>query len=103
MRIFAEGKADAILGFPPQPQLLRAHKIGHVIVNTGADRPWSQYFCCMLLGNSEFVQQNPVATQARGTGDSEGFRHVRPEPERAARLIVDRGLRVTTTKSRWKS
>ena len=52
MQLFAEGKIDAFLGFPPEPQELRARKIGHVIVNSAVDRPWSQYFCCMLAGNS---------------------------------------------------
>jgi hypothetical protein len=33
MRLFAEGKADAFMGFAPQPQELRARKIGHVIVD----------------------------------------------------------------------
>ena len=27
------------------------------------DRPWSQYFCCMLAGNAEFVRKYPVATK----------------------------------------
>ncbi len=27
------------------------------------DRPWSQYFCCMLAGNREYVQNHPVATK----------------------------------------
>jgi NitT/TauT family transport system substrate-binding protein len=48
---FVEGKIDAVLGFPPQPQDLRARDIGHVIVNSTVDGPWSQYFCCMLAGN----------------------------------------------------
>ncbi len=26
------------------------------IVNTAVDRPWSQYFCCMLGGNPDFVR-----------------------------------------------
>src|SRR5689334_20180687 len=46
--LFAEGKIDAFLGFPPEPQELRARKIGRVIVNSAIDRPWSQYYCCML-------------------------------------------------------
>src|SRR5262245_39568200 len=50
MELFAEGKIDAFLGFPPEPQELRARKIGHVIVNSTIDRPWSQYFCCMPSG-----------------------------------------------------
>jgi NitT/TauT family transport system substrate-binding protein len=53
MELFAEGKIDAFLGFPPEPQELRARKVGRVIVNSSIDRPWSQYFCCMLAGNKE--------------------------------------------------
>ena len=55
MELFAEGKVDAALGFPPKAQELRARKVGHVILNSAADRPWSQYFCCMLAGNTEFI------------------------------------------------
>ena len=47
-KLFAEGKVDAFLAFPPEAQDLRARKIGHVILNSALDRPWSQYFCCML-------------------------------------------------------
>ena len=47
--LFAEGKIDAFLGFPPEPQELRARHAGHVILDTTVDRPWSQYFCCMLV------------------------------------------------------
>src|SRR5262249_20818003 len=34
IELFAEGKIDAFLGFPPEPQQLRAQNIGHVIVNS---------------------------------------------------------------------
>src|SRR5262249_8376815 len=36
---------------------------GHVVVNSSADRPWSQYFCCMLAGNRDFVRKHPIATK----------------------------------------
>ena len=39
--LFIEGKIDAFLSFPPEPQQLRARKIGHVVVNSSIDRPWS--------------------------------------------------------------
>ena len=39
MEPFAEGKIDAFLGFPPEPQELRARKIGHVVVNSAAIDP----------------------------------------------------------------
>jgi NitT/TauT family transport system substrate-binding protein len=46
IELLAQGKIDAFMGFPPRPQELRARKIGHVLVNSNVDRPWSQYFCC---------------------------------------------------------
>ena len=39
MDLLADGKIDAFLGFPPEPQELRARKIGRVIVNSILDRP----------------------------------------------------------------
>jgi NitT/TauT family transport system substrate-binding protein len=55
LELFAERKVDAFLGFPPEPQELRAREVGHVILNTTTDQPWSQYFCCMLVGNRELL------------------------------------------------
>src|SRR6266487_3888626 len=61
IELFAERKIDAFFGTPPEPQELRARKIGQVIVNSAIDRPWSQHYCCMLTGNRDFVRNNPVA------------------------------------------
>jgi len=61
--LYIAGKIDAFLAFPPEPQELRARHIGRVIFDTAVDRPWSQYFCCMLAGNREFVRRHPVATK----------------------------------------
>jgi NitT/TauT family transport system substrate-binding protein len=63
MDAFTSGKADAFVGFAQQPVELRAKKIGHVIVSTTTDRPWSQYYCCMLGANRDFVQRYPVTTK----------------------------------------
>src|SRR5262249_18538131 len=62
-QLLAEGKVDAYLGFLPDPQELRARKVGHVVVNSAADRPWSQYFCCLATGHREFVTKHPIATK----------------------------------------
>jgi NitT/TauT family transport system substrate-binding protein len=61
--LFAEGKIDAFLAFPPEPQELRARRAGHVILDTTVDRPWSQYFCCMVAANREYIRRNPIATK----------------------------------------
>jgi NitT/TauT family transport system substrate-binding protein len=60
--LFAAGEIDAFMTYPPWVQELRAHNV-HVILDSALDRPWSQYFCCMLIGASDFVHRNPVATK----------------------------------------
>ena len=92
MQLLAEGKIDAFLGFPPEPQELRAKQIGHVIVNSATDRPWSQYFCCMVIGNREFVQKHPVATKRALRAILKATDVCALEPERAARSLVDGGF-----------
>ena len=91
MRLLAEGKIDAFLSFPPGPQELRAKKIGHVVVNGMMDRPWSQYFCCMVAGNREFIRKHPVATKRALRAILKAIDLCALEPERAAQLLVDRG------------
>ena len=39
IELFLEGKVDAFLGFPPEPQRLRAQGVNHVIVNSAQDQP----------------------------------------------------------------
>ena len=92
MRLFAEGKIDAYMGFPPDPQELRAKKVGHVIVNSAMDRPWSQYFCCVATGNREFVRKHPVATKRALRSILKAANICATEPARAAQVLVDRGF-----------
>ena len=61
--LFVAGKIDAFLGVPPEPQELRARGFSHVVLSSAIDRPWSQYFCCLLAGNAAFVRQHPVVTK----------------------------------------
>ena len=89
--LLAEGRIDALIGFPPDPQELRARKIGHVVVNTMMDRPWSQYYCCTVSANREFFQRYPAATRRVLRAILKGSDICAREPERAARFLVDRG------------
>ena len=91
MQLLADGKIDALLNFPPVPQELRAKNIGHVIVNSSVDRPWSQYFCCMISGNREFVRKHPVATKRAMRALLKAVDVCVAAPERAARIVADRG------------
>jgi NitT/TauT family transport system substrate-binding protein len=91
MKLFTTGDADAFMGVAPEPQDLRRQKIGHVIVNLLEDKPWSQYFCCTIVGNRDFVRANPVATKRVIRAILKGADICANEPERAARYVVDKG------------
>jgi NitT/TauT family transport system substrate-binding protein len=73
-------------------QELRAKKIGHVVVNSAVDRPWSQYFCCMIIGHREFIRKHPVATKRAMRAILKAADLCALEPERAAQSLVDKGL-----------
>jgi len=92
VRLFEEGKVDAYIASPPAAQELRAKKVGHVIVDSTTDRPWSQYFCCMVVGNREFVRKHPVATKRAMRALLKSADICALEPERAARTLVDKGF-----------
>ena len=91
MQLLADSKIDALLSFPPVPQELRAKKIGHVILNSSVDRPWSQYFCCMISGNREFVRKHPAATKRAMRALLKAVDLCVAMPERPARIVADRG------------
>jgi NitT/TauT family transport system substrate-binding protein len=90
IRLLSAGQIDAYLAFPPEPQEMRERQIGHVVVNSAVDRPWSQYFCCMLAGHREFVRKYPVATKRALRAILKAADICALEPERAAQFIVDK-------------
>jgi NitT/TauT family transport system substrate-binding protein len=92
IELFLDGKVDAFLGFPPEPQRLRAQGVSHVIVNSAQDRPWSQYFCCMLMANPEFVRTKPIATKRVVRAILRANDLWVSAPTKVARRIVDRGF-----------
>jgi NitT/TauT family transport system substrate-binding protein len=93
MQLLAEGKIDALIGFPPVPQELREKKIGRVVVSSGLDRHWSQYFCCIVAAHQEFVRKHPIATKRALRAIMKATQFCAAEPERAAGLVADKGYR----------
>ena len=77
---------------PPRAQELRARGTGHVILNSELDRPWSQYFCCMLIGNADFVRRNPIATKRVVRAMMRATDICAAKPDWVAQRLVDRGL-----------
>ena len=92
MELFAAEKIDAFLGLPPEPQELRGRNVGRVIVNSAIDRPWSQYFCCMLAARRDYVREHPVATKRVLRAIAKTADLCASEPERVAQRIVDAGF-----------
>jgi NitT/TauT family transport system substrate-binding protein len=91
MQLLAEGKIDAFMVGPPELQEFRPKHIGHAVVNGTLDRPWSQYFCCVVAGNRDFVRKYPVATKRAVRAILKATDFCGREPERAAQLLVDKG------------
>jgi NitT/TauT family transport system substrate-binding protein len=87
-----EGRFDATMIGPPDSLAAREKKIGHVLVNTTTDKPWSQYFCCMVASTKAFVRQYPVATKRGLRALLKAADLCASEPERVARLIVERDV-----------
>ena len=92
IQLLADGTIDVPVGFPPVPQELRARKIGQSVVSSAVDRPWSQYFCCMVTGNREFVRMHPVATKRAVRAILKATDVCALEPDRVAQRIVDKGF-----------
>jgi NitT/TauT family transport system substrate-binding protein len=92
LALFTERQIDAFLAYPPEPRELRAHGIGHVIVNTAVDPPWSQYFCCTLTARRDFVRNNPIATKRVLRAVLKAADLCAAEPARIAQRLIDRGF-----------
>ncbi|MDM0078878.1 ABC transporter substrate-binding protein [Variovorax sp. J2P1-59] len=91
MNAFIDKRADAFLAFPPEPQELRARKIGQVLLDTNVDRPWSQYYCCMIGANRDYVQRNPVATKHVLRAILKAVELCKAQPQQAAGYLRDHG------------
>ena len=91
IELLRQGKVDGYLGLPPEPQQLRANGIGHVVVNSLVDRPWSQYFCCLVVANRDFAERHPVATARALRASLAAVDRVGREPELSARYLFDKG------------
>jgi NitT/TauT family transport system substrate-binding protein len=91
-RLLVEDKVDAFMTGPPYSQALREKKIGHVLVDTTTDKPWSQYLCCAIASTREFVGKYPVATKRALRAFLKAADICGAQPQLAARLMADRGL-----------
>jgi NitT/TauT family transport system substrate-binding protein len=88
--LLANGKIDAFICSPPRAQEARALNVGRVLLDSNVDRPWSQYFCCMLVGNVDFVRRNPIATKRVVRAMMRATDICSAKPDWVAQQLVDR-------------
>jgi len=93
IELFKRGEIDAFMSFPPGPQQLRAQGIGKELVNTNVDRPWSQYFCCAVVGNRDFIAKNPIATKRALRALMKANDIIAEQPEIASKILIDKGIK----------
>jgi NitT/TauT family transport system substrate-binding protein len=89
--LFTEGKIDAFLAVPPFLQELRARNIGHVILSSIRDQPWSKHYCCFLGISTEFAHMYPVATKRAVRAILRATELCVSQPARMAQLLVEQG------------
>ncbi len=92
MKLFMEGKIDAFMSFPPGPQELMDKNIGRLLVDTNVDKPWSQYFCCMIIGHNEFIKKNPIATRRALRAILKANDIIAKDPEHALRVLQQKKI-----------
>ena len=90
IRLFRNGEIDAFMSFPPGAHELRHMGIGHLLVDTNVDKPWSQYFCCMVAGHNDFITKNPVATKRAVRAILKANDIVARDPAMATRILVEK-------------
>src|SRR4026207_1674609 len=98
--LLAEGGIDAFLASPPDTQELRAKHIGKVVFSSLADRPWSQYFCCLVSANKDFMRKHPVATKRALRAILKAGDLCASDPERAVSAYAKLAYPVNTVYAR---
>jgi NitT/TauT family transport system substrate-binding protein len=92
MQDFMDGKVDAFLAATEELPRARSGKIGHTVLNNLVDRPWSDYFCCMVAGSIDYVEKYPAATKRVLRAILKSADFCASDPTAAARELVDRGF-----------
>lgn len=98
IELFKRGKIDAFMSFPPGPQQLKDEGVGKVLVDTNMDRPWSQYFCCTVTGNRNFIKKYPIATKRALRAILRANDIISKNPEIGADALIEQKVRKESEK-----
>jgi NitT/TauT family transport system substrate-binding protein len=92
VEMLAKGRLEAYIAFPPEPQQMRARRIGLSLLSMVVDKPWSQYFCCLMVANRSFIRDRPVATKRAMRAILKATELCATDPAGTARQVVARGF-----------
>ena len=89
-RLLAEGKIDAYLGFPPDPQELRAKKVGHVLLNSAVDLDAEQELII-----PKFARKHPVAAKRAMRAILKASELCASDPDLGAKAYLAQGYKTS--------
>lgn len=89
---FKSGSIDAFLANRPETHKLQKANIGHVLIDNALDKPWSQYFCCMIAGRPDYIKTYPYATRRVLRAILLSADLCASNPDYAAQQLHDRGF-----------
>ena len=92
VQLFMDGKIDAYMAFMPHAHGLHERNMGRVLIDLARTEPWSKTFCCLTVGHSDFVQNNPIATKRALRALLKATDICAQEPQKAAQWLVDNGF-----------
>jgi NitT/TauT family transport system substrate-binding protein len=89
---FLNGTSDATLTAATQGATLRANpkNPGKMIFDTTVDRPWSQYYCCLLSTNRSWLNANPNAARRATRAVMRAIDYGAKDRQHAVQIAVDK-------------
>lgn len=85
-----KGEVDAIADSEPIGTLLLAQDKVHTIADQARDEPYKDEYCCAVMLNGKFLDNNPKAAAGATRALLKGAKWVQANPRAAARLSVEK-------------
>ena len=84
-----KGEVDAVADSEPIGSMLVSQGKVRNIADQATDLPYSEEYCCAVLGNGKFIEKNPRATAAATRALLKAAKWVETNPAAAARISVE--------------
>ena len=91
-----KGEVDAIADSEPIGSMLVSQGKVRNIADQATDLPYSEEYCCAVLGNGKFIERYPKATAAATRALLKAAKWVETNPAAAARISVEKKYLAST-------